>query len=148
MDLLRAIRLAVRDLARQPGYTAATVVTLALVIGDLLFGVEPIDLTTYFVVMVLVLAVVTAASWLPAHRAATIEPLALLKRPNDWRESQQSPGGLSQLRTTSYVLTINMCTYVPIGYRTVAVIKRRSGRTARLRSDCCQRRGASDRLVT
>ena len=73
MDLLRAVRLAVRDLARQPAYTAATVVTLALVIGDLLFGVEPIDLTTYFVVMVLVLAVVTAASWLLAHRAATIE---------------------------------------------------------------------------
>ena len=33
MDLLRAVRLTVRDLFRQPGYTTAIVVTLALVIG-------------------------------------------------------------------------------------------------------------------
>ena len=39
-----------------------------------------IDLTTYFAVIVLVFAVVTAASWLPAHRAAGIDPLLLLRR--------------------------------------------------------------------
>jgi hypothetical protein len=33
MDLLRTVRLTVRDLLRQPGYTAATVLTLALAIG-------------------------------------------------------------------------------------------------------------------
>ena len=38
------------------------------------------DLTTYFAVIVLVFAVVTAASWLPAHRTAGIDPLVLLRR--------------------------------------------------------------------
>src|SRR4029453_9731586 len=33
MDLLRTVRLTVRDLLRQPGYTASTVLTLALAIG-------------------------------------------------------------------------------------------------------------------
>jgi putative ABC transport system permease protein len=58
---------------------------LAAVVGSrgirhILFRVEPLDLTTYLAVMVLVFAVVTAASWLPAHRAAGIDPLALLRR--------------------------------------------------------------------
>ena len=33
MDLLRTVRLTVRDLLRQPGYAASTVLTLALAIG-------------------------------------------------------------------------------------------------------------------
>lgn len=65
-----------------PGVTCGV---LAGVVGTrfirhILFGVEPIDPTTYLTVIVLVLAVVTAASWLPAHRAAGIDPLALLRR--------------------------------------------------------------------
>jgi putative ABC transport system permease protein len=60
------------------GVLAAVLGTRA--IRNILFGVEPIDLTTYLTVIVLVLAVVTAASWLPAHRAAGIDPLALLRR--------------------------------------------------------------------
>lgn len=50
------------------------------VMRHILFGVEPIDPTTYFAVVILIFGVVTAASWLPAHRAARIDPLALLRR--------------------------------------------------------------------
>jgi putative ABC transport system permease protein len=49
-------------------------------IRHILFGVEPVDLTTYIAVIMLVLVVVTAASWLPAHRAAGTDPLTLLRR--------------------------------------------------------------------
>ena len=38
------------------------------------------DVATYVAVIMLILAVVTAASWLPAHRAAGTDPLALLRR--------------------------------------------------------------------
>jgi ABC-type antimicrobial peptide transport system permease subunit len=60
------------------GVLAAVLGTRAL--RHILFGVAPIDVTTYFAVIVLIFAVVTAASWLPAHRAAGIDPLALLRR--------------------------------------------------------------------
>jgi putative ABC transport system permease protein len=60
------------------GVLAAVLGTRA--IRHILFGVEPVDLTTYSAVIMLVLAVVTAASWLPAHRAAGTNPLALLRR--------------------------------------------------------------------
>lgn len=49
-------------------------------IRHLLFEVELVDPTTYLAAIVLVVAVVIAASWLPARRAAGIDPLALLKR--------------------------------------------------------------------
>jgi putative ABC transport system permease protein len=49
-------------------------------IRHILFGVEPVDLTTYIAVIMLVLVVVTAASWLPAHRAAGTNPVALLRQ--------------------------------------------------------------------
>jgi putative ABC transport system permease protein len=49
-------------------------------IRTILFGVGPTDLATYVAVIVLVVAVVLAASWLPAHRAARVDPLALLRR--------------------------------------------------------------------
>jgi putative ABC transport system permease protein len=49
-------------------------------IRHILFDVHLLDRTTYAAVVVLVLAVVTAASLLPAHRAATVDPLTLLRR--------------------------------------------------------------------
>lgn len=49
-------------------------------IRHILSGVEPMDVATYVAVIMLILAVVTAASWLPAHRAAGTDPLALLRR--------------------------------------------------------------------
>jgi ABC-type antimicrobial peptide transport system permease subunit len=60
------------------GALIAVVATRA--IRHLLFGVELLDPMTYLAVIVLVFAVVTAASWLPAHRAAGVDPLALLRR--------------------------------------------------------------------
>ena len=91
-----AVRLAVgaqrRDLRRSVLVSALWRVVhgvafgvLAAVIGTriirhILFGVEPVDLTTYIAVIMLVLVVVTAASWLPAHRAAGTDPLALLRQ--------------------------------------------------------------------
>jgi predicted lysophospholipase L1 biosynthesis ABC-type transport system permease subunit len=59
------------------GVLAAVLASRA--IRHILFGVEPVDLTIYSAVVMLVLAVVTAASWLPAHRAAGTDPLALLR---------------------------------------------------------------------
>ena len=50
------------------GAVAAVLGTRA--IRHILFGVEPIDVATYVAVNMLILVVVTAASWLPAHRAA------------------------------------------------------------------------------
>jgi putative ABC transport system permease protein len=60
------------------GVLAAVLGTRA--IRHILFGVEPIDVTTYFAATMLIIAVVTVASWLPAHRAAGTDPLALLRR--------------------------------------------------------------------
>jgi putative ABC transport system permease protein len=60
------------------GVLAAVLGTRA--IRHILFGVEPIDVTTYLAATMLIVAVVTVASWLPAHRAAGTDPLALLRR--------------------------------------------------------------------
>jgi putative ABC transport system permease protein len=48
-------------------------------IRHILFGVELLDSPTYAAVVLLVLAVVTAASWLPAYRASGVDPLPLLR---------------------------------------------------------------------
>ena len=47
---------------------------------SLLFGIEPFDPVTYGVVVLLVAAVVAAASWLPARRAGRTDPLTLLRQ--------------------------------------------------------------------
>jgi putative ABC transport system permease protein len=60
------------------GALAAVAATRAL--RSLLFGVGALDMTTYLAVMLLVSVVVAVASYLPARRAAGIEPLALLRR--------------------------------------------------------------------
>jgi predicted permease len=49
-------------------------------IRALLFEVTPLDATSFAVAIMLVLAVVALASYLPARRAASIEPLVLLRR--------------------------------------------------------------------
>jgi putative ABC transport system permease protein len=48
-------------------------------LGTLLFGVTPYDVPTYAVVVVLLGAIATLASYLPARRAARIEPLTALR---------------------------------------------------------------------
>jgi putative ABC transport system permease protein len=49
-------------------------------IGTLLFGVTPQDLSTYAVVLGVLFTVAAAASYLPARRAARIEPLVALRQ--------------------------------------------------------------------
>ena len=47
---------------------------------SLLFGVDAVDPLTYVVVLVLVGLVVAVGSYVPARRAAGVDPLALLRR--------------------------------------------------------------------
>jgi len=48
--------------------------------GTLLFGVEPTDKTTYAVVLTLLVVVAGLASYVPARRAARVEPLTALRQ--------------------------------------------------------------------
>jgi len=48
-------------------------------LGALLFGVTPYDVPTYAIVVVLLGAIAALASYLPARRAARIEPLTVLR---------------------------------------------------------------------
>jgi putative ABC transport system permease protein len=49
-------------------------------LGTLLFGVTPYDVATYAIVVVLLGAIAALASYLPARRAARIEPLTALRQ--------------------------------------------------------------------
>jgi ABC-type antimicrobial peptide transport system permease subunit len=49
------------------------------VLTSLLYGVSPTDATVFLAVPVLVLAVSLLAFWLPAHRAARIDPAVTLR---------------------------------------------------------------------
>ena len=60
------------------GLAVAAIATRSL--RSLLFGVPLIDALTYGSVAALVTIVVAAASYLPARRAASADPLALLRR--------------------------------------------------------------------
>ncbi|HVQ12453.1 MAG TPA: ABC transporter permease, partial [Vicinamibacterales bacterium] len=47
---------------------------------SLLFGIEPYDLPTYATVLALLCGVTAIASWVPARRAAGVEPLSALRQ--------------------------------------------------------------------
>jgi ABC-type lipoprotein release transport system permease subunit len=47
--------------------------------AKLLYGVSPTDLVTYAAVTLLWLLVATAASYLPARRAANVDPVEVLR---------------------------------------------------------------------
>jgi predicted permease len=59
------------------GVLGAIGMTRAL--GSLLFGVSPTDLATLFSSAAVLLVVATAASWLPARRAAAVDPALALR---------------------------------------------------------------------
>ena len=74
----------VRDGLRLVAIGAAAGVAVSLAVlplfGTLLFGVKPTDLTTYGVVLTLLAAVAGLASYVPASRAARVEPLTALRQ--------------------------------------------------------------------
>jgi len=49
-------------------------------VSNLLFGVTPVDLPTFVGITLLLLAVTVLASWLPAGRAARIDPMVALRQ--------------------------------------------------------------------
>jgi ABC-type antimicrobial peptide transport system permease subunit len=49
-------------------------------VGTLLFGVTPYDLSTYATVLALLCAVASLASYVPARRAGRVEPLVALRQ--------------------------------------------------------------------
>ena len=51
----------------------------AATLRDMLFGIEPVDPVTFFVVIGGFALAALAACWLPAARAARIDPVAALR---------------------------------------------------------------------
>ena len=74
----------VKDGLRLVAIGAVAGVALSLVVlpsfGSLLFGVKPSDPTTYAVVLTMLAVVAGLASYMPARRAAGVEPLTALKQ--------------------------------------------------------------------
>ena len=59
------------------GWSAA--IAASRMLSSILFGIDPIDPVTFGVVPVVVLCVAAAASYLPARRAARVDPLTVLR---------------------------------------------------------------------
>lgn len=59
------------------GWSAA--IAASRMLSSILFGIDPIDPVTFSVVPVVVLCVAAAASYLPARRAARVDPLTVLR---------------------------------------------------------------------
>jgi putative ABC transport system permease protein len=75
MMLRRGLTLAGTGMALGLLISIATVRSLR----SFLFGVQPLDAATYAGVIVVLLALATLAAWVPAHRAASIEPSEALR---------------------------------------------------------------------
>jgi predicted permease len=57
----------------------AAALALSRIVGSLLYGVSPTDPLTYAAVGALVIGVAAAASWVPARRAARVDPVESLR---------------------------------------------------------------------
>ncbi|HEX4639392.1 MAG TPA: hypothetical protein VH170_07890 [Chthoniobacterales bacterium] len=89
--MLSEIKVALRGLAKSPGFTAIAIVTIALAIGGLilaflstrvlaalLYSVSAFDLPTFLFVTITLAAVAVLASYIPALRATRADPMVAL----------------------------------------------------------------------
>ncbi|MBI1951114.1 MAG: hypothetical protein HYS34_07105 [Acidobacteria bacterium] len=76
-DLASDLRLALRALRRNSGLAVALALSRAL--AGLLFGVTATDPLTYAGVAGLISGVAFLASWLPARKATSIDPVIALR---------------------------------------------------------------------
>jgi ABC-type antimicrobial peptide transport system permease subunit len=86
---LGAVRSQIHGLILREGLTMTAVglaagllaaVGLSRLITEKFLGVPPTDALTYLIVTMLVIVVVTIACWLPARRAAHVDPIVVLKQ--------------------------------------------------------------------
>lgn len=61
-------------------FGVAASLLLSRLIGSMLYGIAPYDPLTLFGAAVLLLSVALAASWIPASRAANVQPMVALRR--------------------------------------------------------------------
>jgi ABC-type antimicrobial peptide transport system permease subunit len=61
------------------GIGLVAAVALGRAMSSLLFGIGPMDPTTYLAALAIMLAAAALASYLPARRAAAIDPMTTLK---------------------------------------------------------------------
>ncbi len=88
-DLVRDLGHAARRLLRSPAHVAVVVTTLAVGVSaavagrltrPLLVGVAPFDPVTLLLAALALVAVAGLAAWLPARRAALVDPAAVLRQ--------------------------------------------------------------------
>jgi ABC-type antimicrobial peptide transport system permease subunit len=87
--MLQDMKYAVRMLAKNPGFTVMAVLMLAAglaisiftmrLISTALYGVAPNDIWIFSASTIVVLAISLLASFLPARRAAKIDPIVALR---------------------------------------------------------------------
>lgn len=79
--LWRNVRYGLRSLGRNPGFAAVVIPTLALTrfLRSLLFGVTSSDPATFAGAVIFVVGVALLACYLPARRAAKVDPLVALR---------------------------------------------------------------------
>jgi len=83
-DAATVIRLVLRRVALLVGLGVAIGAALSFYVSRfvaaLIFGLEPRDLSTFIVAAVVLTAVGALAAWLPARRAARIDPIEVLRQ--------------------------------------------------------------------
>jgi ABC-type antimicrobial peptide transport system permease subunit len=79
-DILRSVLMpAMRRLVIGVAFGLIVSAATADVLRSMLFGIEPLDGATYLAVTLAISLVVVAASYLPARRAASVDPLLTLR---------------------------------------------------------------------